>query len=115
MFCISLCIESFGTGPISPTDIGGFENVTTNTEETEEWVRNGAATVIISLRIACTSIAVVILLIISMRYMISAPSERADIKKHAVPYVIGVVILFGASRNTNNYRKSIYSNKGIDF
>ena len=31
-----------------------------------------------------------------MKYMISAPGDRADIKKHAVAYVIGTFILFSA-------------------
>ena len=35
------------------------------------------------------------LLVIAMRYMTSAPGDRADIKKHAIAYVIGAVILFG--------------------
>lgn len=48
-------------------------------------------------RIVCATIAVVVLLVISMKYMLSAPGDRADIKKHAVHYVIGATILFGAS------------------
>ena len=49
------------------------------------------------MRIICVTIAIVILLTISMKYMMSAPGDRADIKKHAVHYVIGAFILFGAS------------------
>ena len=91
----SICINSFGT---DPTDITAFENVdSSRTEEAENWIRKGSSTIIISLRIACTVIAVVILLVISIKYMTSAPGERADIKKHAIPYAVGVVILFGAS------------------
>ncbi len=41
--------------------------------------------------------AVVILVVIAIKYMTSAPGERADIKKHAVPYVIGAVVLFASS------------------
>ncbi len=59
-------------------------------------VNNGAATVVSVLRIASIAISVVVLLIISMKYMISAPGDRADIKKHAVAYVIGTFILFSA-------------------
>lgn len=56
-----------------------------------------AATVVLTIRIVTFAIAMVTLLVIAMRYMISAPNDRADIKKHAVPYVIGVLILFGTS------------------
>ena len=48
-------------------------------------------------RIVCVSIAIVILLVISMKYMMSAPGDRADIKKHAIHYVISAVILFGVT------------------
>ena len=49
------------------------------------------------MRIVCVTIAIVILLAISMKYMMSAPGDRADIKKHAIHYVIGAFILFGVT------------------
>lgn len=48
-------------------------------------------------RIIGVGIAIVILIVISMKYMISSPGDRADIKKNAVPFVIGAVVLFGAT------------------
>ena len=51
---------------------------------------------ITSVRITGISVAVVILLVLAMKYMIAAPGEKADIKKSAVPYVIGALVLFGA-------------------
>ena len=56
-----------------------------------------AVTAISVMRIVCVTIAIVILLAISMKYMMSAPGDRADIKKHAIVYVIGAVVLFGSS------------------
>ena len=32
-----------------------------------------------------------------MRYMLSSAGDRADIKKHAIAYVVGAVILFGVT------------------
>ena len=32
------------------------------------------------------------LIVLAMKYMMSAPGERADIKKHAVVYVVGAVV-----------------------
>lgn len=54
-------------------------------------------TVITIARIASVAIAIVVLLVIGMRYMVASPGDRADIKKHAVAYVIGAFILFGVS------------------
>ena len=78
-------------------DINVFEGNGANMGNVKKLVDNGAATVISVSRIICATIAVVVLLVISMKYMLSAPGDRADIKKHAVHYVIGATILFGAS------------------
>ncbi len=40
--------------------------------------------------------AVVATLVLAMRYMYSAPDEKAEIKKKMIPYVIGAVLIFGA-------------------
>ncbi len=77
-------------------NFGNIENVE-GANKLEENVTNTAIVLLTALKIICISIAVVILLIISMKYMISAPADRADIKKHAIPYVIGSVILFSTS------------------
>ena len=47
-------------------------------------------------RIIGTGVAIIMLIAVAMKYMMSAPGERADIKKHAVPYVVGAVVLFGS-------------------
>ena len=61
------------------------------------FVNNTSATIITTMRIICVSIAIVILLVIAMKYMTSAPGDRADIKKHAVHYIISALILFGVT------------------
>lgn len=48
-------------------------------------------------RIIATGVAIIMLVVVSMKYMMSAPGDRADIKKHAVVYVVGALVLFGAS------------------
>lgn len=78
-------------------DVGAFENKGTGLTNVKGFVNNTSATIISTMRIVCVSIAIVILLVISMKYMMSAPGDRADIKKHAVHYVISAVILFGVT------------------
>lgn len=78
-------------------DIGAFEDKGEGLTEVKGFVNNTAATIISTMRIVCVSIAIVILLVISMKYMMSAPGDRADIKKHAIHYVISAVILFGVT------------------
>lgn len=42
-------------------------------------------------------LAILILLILGSKYMLASAGDRAEIKKHAVTYVIGAVVLFAAS------------------
>jgi hypothetical protein len=52
--------------------------------------------VVTIIRIVGITIAIVMLLIVAIKYMVSSAGDRADIKKHAIVYVVGAVILFGA-------------------
>lgn len=49
------------------------------------------------IRIAGSGIAIIIIIVIGIKYAIASAGERADIKKYAITYVIGALILFGAS------------------
>lgn len=41
-------------------------------------------------------VAIIATLILAMKYMYSAPDEKAEIKKKLIPYIIGGVMVFGA-------------------
>jgi len=64
---------------------------------------NGAASkvnkvmqnIVVIARIVGVSVALAMLIVIGMKYMTAAPSEKADIKKSAVVYVVGALLLFG--------------------
>ena len=43
------------------------------------------------------AVAVIMLIVLATKYMLSAPNDKAEIKKHAVVYVVGAIILFGTS------------------
>jgi len=49
-----------------------------------------------AIQVAGVGIAVIMLLYIAIKYIMAAPSEKAEYKKTAVSYVIGAVILFAA-------------------
>lgn len=48
-------------------------------------------------QVAATGIAVIMIIVLAMKYMAAAPGEKADIKKSAIAYVVGAMILFAAS------------------
>lgn len=42
-------------------------------------------------------VSVVILLILGIKYMMGSAEEKADYKKSMIPYIVGAVLIFGAS------------------
>lgn len=42
-------------------------------------------------------VAVIILLVIGIKYMMGSASEKAEYKKTMIPYLVGAVLIFGAS------------------
>lgn len=48
------------------------------------------------LQVIGTLTAIVMLMILAIKYMSAAPGEKADIKKSAVVYIVGAIILFAA-------------------
>lgn len=43
------------------------------------------------------AIAVIMLIVLAIKYISAAPGDKAEIKKHAVVYIVGAVVLFAAS------------------
>lgn len=102
LFVIVMCVMMFNftTSQVwasSNFNLKAFDNEVSATNGVKKIVNTTAGTAISIMRIISVTIATVILLTISMKYMISAPGERADIKKHAIHYVIGAFILFGVT------------------
>lgn len=58
-------------------------------------VNSVTATIITAIRIIGVAVAVVMLLTVAMKYMTAAPGDKADIKKSAIQYVVGAIVLFG--------------------
>ncbi len=94
LFCstfIYTCSAAFSiTGTV--TNIEGKPNANLNSKATNIM---GAAVGIV--KVVAAGIAVVMLLVLAMKYMLAAPSDRAEIKKHAVVYVAGAFIMFGVA------------------
>ena len=98
---IVLLMFSFSTSTYAANGLIDFNEFEEGNDKTPENVKNmintSTGTVITILRIAGVAIASIMLLAIAMRYMFSSAGDRADIKKHAVSYVVGAIILFGVT------------------
>lgn len=96
----------------TPTSTGapqtGGSGFDWNSKKTEMMTKEGdkavtdpinkiAGTAITVTQVISIGVAIIMLIVLAMKYMSSAPGDRAEIKKHAVPFVVGAFVLFGAS------------------
>lgn len=82
-FATELTPGSFGTGTIddSQTSI----------------IKGMGGQIIGVVRTVGVLVAVVILLILGIKYMVGSAEEKADYKKSMIPYLVGAVLIFAAS------------------
>lgn len=66
-------------------------------KEVVESVTNISGSVLTVARVICVGIAIIMLIVLAIKYMSSAPGDKATIKKHAVVYVIGAIVMFASS------------------
>lgn len=48
-------------------------------------------------QVVAVSAAVIMLIILGVKYVSAAPAEKADIKQSAMIYVVGAILMFGAT------------------
>lgn len=89
-----LLLTNFTIAATDPTDINVFLTEQTSVTDDEITVLNSVLSII---QVIGISVAVIMLIVLGMKYMISSVSDRAEIKKHAIVYVVGAIMLFGAS------------------
>ena len=97
MMIISISVVSFGAdekaGKIDTilNGLNGNANVSTTN------IMNLGNSIVTVVQVAGIVIAVVILLILGIKYMMGSAEEKADYKKSMIPYIVGAVIIFGAT------------------
>jgi len=84
--------ETFATGAFDP---GRFE--VGNPGDAETMTTSLLGAVLSVVRLIAVSIGFVMIVILGIKYMTSSASERAEIKKHAVIYVVGAIMLFAGA------------------
>ena len=78
----------FATGPSLPTP----SNPSGSTD-----VSNIAGGVIYIIQIIAFTAAVIMLIFVGIKFITASPEGKAEIKKTAVIYIVGAILLFGAS------------------
>ncbi len=77
--------------------IRDMEGIGTVEGATGSHVRYVMNAVIKLIQIVGSGIAIIVVIILGIKYMLASPGEKADYKKTAVPILIGCVLLFAAS------------------
>ena len=60
--------------------------------------QNVVATIINTIRIVGTGIAIIMITYVAIKYMSAAPTEKAEFKKSATAFIVGAVVLFASSQ-----------------
>lgn len=77
--------------------ISDAENKWNDTTGASESVNSIVSTIITIVRIIGMAVALIMLLVVAMKYMSAAPGEKAEIKKSAIVYVVGAIVLFAVT------------------
>mgnify|MGYP001040554775 CR=1 FL=1 len=93
LISINFGVTSQATFDVSTTFGGDVSKVPNATNTTAKII--GTALSII--RTVAAAIAIIIIIVIACKYMLSSAGDKADMKKYAINYVIGAFILFGAT------------------
>ncbi len=78
----------------------GIDTVTKDAKDDSgaaQSVNNIIGAILTIVQVVGTGVAVIMLVVLAIKYISAAPGDKADIKKHAVVYVVGAVVLFAAS------------------
>lgn len=78
--------------PLDPTQIKAND-----TTDATFAISKIAGAILSMVQMVAISVAVIMLIVLAIKYISAAPNDKAEIKKHAVVYIIGAVVLFSAS------------------
>ena len=76
---------------------GGLKGTTSNAQNDVTKIGNQLIGII---TIVGVVVAVIILLVLGIKYMMGSASEKAEYKKTMIPYLVGAIFIFGASAIT---------------
>ena len=85
-------------GGINPGEIAnGLTGTSSNAQQDVTNIGNQIIGIITTVGVV---VAVVILLVLGIKYMMGSASEKAEYKKTMIPYLVGAILIFGASAIT---------------
>ena len=76
--------------------VNQFDNLGDNSGASTSF-HNIIGAIITIVQIIGTGVAIIMLIVLAIKYISAAPGDKAEIKKHAVVYVVGAIVLFAAT------------------
>ena len=95
VLAVSLTGSVFATQNDDPYSVDQFTNKDSSGAATS--VTNILGAIINVIQIIGTGVAIIMLIVVAIKYISAAPGDKAEIKKHAVVYVVGAIVLFAAT------------------
>ena len=93
LFFVMLIVLIIG---ISSVSFAGLVTVTPNVKPSQDIVKVSSI-LIGAIQVIAVAIAIVMLVVLAIKYMTAAPGEKAEVKKGMTIYIIGALILFAGS------------------
>lgn len=81
---------------LTPTDLKANTSATGTTE-----IQNFGGDIMGVINVVGVVVAVVVLMVIGIKYMMGSAEEKAEYKKTMIPYIVGAVLIFGATTIAN--------------
>lgn len=84
----------YADGGISPNSLNATYNGTND-------IKNVGQKIMGIINTAGVVIAVIVLMVLGIKYMMGSAEEKAEYKKTMIPYIVGAVLIFGATTIAN--------------
>lgn len=97
LFIATISVSSFAA-PLKPTDL--YPDSTTTITGQDEIGKFGKQIVGVVQTVGIV-VAVVILLVLGIKYMMGSAEEKADYKKSMIPYIVGAILIFASTTIVN--------------
>ena len=85
----------------APSTIGNVSISPNTTGDTIKTITKFGNSIMGIIQVVGIVIAVVILMIIGIKYMMGSAEEKAEYKKTMIPYIVGAILIFAASTIAN--------------
>lgn len=81
----------------APDMTGAIETISNGNGEQPGQVVTLGATIVTIMQTVGVVVAVVVLLILGIKYMMGSAEEKAEYKKTMIPYIVGAVLIFAST------------------